>query len=221
MLLTITSTHSPASDLGYLLHKNPTRLHTEELSFGNAHVFYPEADDLRCTVAVLLEVDPIALVRGRRGPAGEGGQLQQYVNDRAYAANSFLSVALGRLFSTALNGRSKERPELAEATLPLSAKLPVVAARGGVNLVRHLFEPLGYTVTVDGSLLDDRFPEWGESTYVSVEIAGTKRLQDLLAHLYVLIPVLDREKHYWVGDDEVEKLLKRGEGWLGQHPEKT
>jgi 3' terminal RNA ribose 2'-O-methyltransferase Hen1 len=220
MLLTITSTHSPASDLGYLLHKNPARLHTEELSFGKAHVFYPEADDSRCTVAVLLEVDPIALVRGRKGPAGEAGQLRQYVNDRPYTANSFLSVALGRLFSTALNGRSKERPELAGTSLSLSAKLPAVAARGGVDLVRRLFEPLGYTVTVDGSLLDDRFPEWGESPYVSVEIAGTKRLQYLLTHLYVLIPVLDREKHYWVGDDEVEKLLKRGEGWLGQHPEK-
>ncbi|HTF63786.1 MAG TPA: 3' terminal RNA ribose 2'-O-methyltransferase Hen1, partial [Edaphobacter sp.] len=220
MLLTISSTHSPATDLGYLLHKNPARLQTEELSFGKAHVFYPEADASRCTVALLLEVDPIALVRGRKGPAGEGGQLQQYVNDRPYAANSFLSVALGRLFSTALNGRSKERPELTDTSLPLSAKLAVVAARGGTDLVRRLFEPLGYAVTANGGLLDERFPEWGESPYVSVEITAVKRLQDLLTHLYVLIPVLDREKHYWVGDDEVEKLLKRGEGWLGQHPEK-
>ena len=98
---------------------------------------------------------------GGTHPAGEGGQLQQYVNDRPYAANSFLSVALGCLFSTPLNGWSTERPELAEATLPLSAKLPVVAARGGVDLVRRLFESLGYSVTVDGGLLDDRFPEWG------------------------------------------------------------
>lgn len=122
MLLTISST-SPATDLGYLLHKNPARVQTEELSFGKAHVFYPAADASRCTVAVLLEVDPIALVGGRKGPAGEGGQLQQYVNDRPYAANSFLGVVLGRLFSTALNGRSKERPELANTSLPLSAKL--------------------------------------------------------------------------------------------------
>lgn len=104
MLLTISTTHSPATDLGYLLHKNPARLQTEELSFGSAYVFYPGVDTERCTVAVPLEVDPIALVRGRRGPAGEGGQLEQYVNDRPYAANSFLSVASGRLFSTALSG---------------------------------------------------------------------------------------------------------------------
>jgi 3' terminal RNA ribose 2'-O-methyltransferase Hen1 len=220
MLLTISTTHSPATDLGYLLHKNPARLQTEELSFGKAHVFYPEADAGRCTVAVLLEVDSIALVRGRRGPRGEGGQLEQYVNDRPYAANSFLSVALGRLFATALSGRSKERQVLAESPIPLVVKLPVVAARGGADLVRRLFEPLGYTVSTGGGPLDEQFPQWGESPYVDVEIAGNARLQDLLTHLYVLIPVLDNEKHYWVGEDEIEKLLKRGEGWLGQHPER-
>lgn len=220
MLLTISTTHHPATDLGYLLHKNPSRVQTEELSFGKAHVFYPEANPDICTVAVLLEVDPVALVRGRRGPAGEGGQLQQYVNDRPYAANSFLSVALGRLLSTALSGRSKERQEVADRALPFSAKLPAVAARGGADLVRRLFQPLGYEVTIESGRLDERFPDWGESPYVSVELAGTKRLQDLLTHLYVLIPVLDNEKHYWVGEDEIEKLLKRGEGWLALHPEK-
>lgn len=220
MLLTVTTTHSPATDLGYLLHKNPARTQTEELSFGKAHVFYSEADSARCTVAVLLEVDPIGLVRGRRGPAGEGGQLEQYVNDRPYCANSFMSVALGRLFTTALNGKSKERQELAETAIPLAAKLPVIAARGGEDLVRRLFEPLGYTVEVSRLPLDERFPEWGDSPYVSLEIAATVTLHTLLTHLYVLIPVLDNEKHYWVGEDEIEKLLKRGEGWLGQHPEK-
>src|ERR1700677_4693199 len=114
MLLTLTTTYRPATDLGYLLHKNPARVQSEELSFGQAHVFYPEADPARCSAALLIEVDPIGLVRGRKGPAGEGGQLQQYVNDRPYAANSFLSVAIGRLFSTALSGKSKERQALGE-----------------------------------------------------------------------------------------------------------
>jgi len=220
MLLTITTTHRPATDLGYLLHKNPARVQTEELSFGNVHVFYPEADESRCTATILLEVDPVGLVRGRRGPAGEGGQLEQYVNDRPYGANSFMSVALGRLFTTALNGKSKERQELAETSIPLVAKLPVIAARGGEDLVRRLFEPLGYTLEIARLPLDDQFPEWGESPYVALEIRATTTLQKLLTHLYVLIPVLDNEKHYWVGEDEIEKLLKRGEGWLGAHPEK-
>jgi len=146
MLLTLTTTHERATDLGYLLHKNPARVQVEELSFGKAYVFYPEAEEQRCTVAILLEVDPVALVRGRRGPAGEAGQLQQYVNDRPYAANSFLSVAIGRMFATALSGRSKERQALAETTMPFAARLPVIAARGGEDLVHRLFEPLGYEV---------------------------------------------------------------------------
>jgi len=220
MLLTITTTHQPATDLGYLLHKNPARVQTEELSFGKAHVFYPEAENARCTVAILLEVDPVGLVRGRRGPAGEGGQLEQYVNDRPYGANSFLSVAIGRVFTSALNGKSKERSALAAAPIPLVASLPVIAARGGEEVVRRLFEPLGYTIRLTRLPLDGQFPEWGESPYVSLEISAVVPLQTLLTHLYVLIPVLDNEKHYWVGEDEIEKLLKRGEGWLGQHPEK-
>jgi 3' terminal RNA ribose 2'-O-methyltransferase Hen1 len=219
MLLTISTTHQPATDLGYLLHKNPSRLQTEALSFGKAYVFYPDASVEFCTAALLVEIDPVALVRGR-GPAGEGGQLEQYVNDRPYAANSFLSVAMGRIFSTAMSGRSKDRPELAEAPIPLTAHLPVIAARGGEELVRRLFEPLSYAVELKTSQLDDKFPEWGTSPYVALTIAGTVRLQDLLTHLYVLIPVLDNEKHYWVANDEIEKLLKRGEGWLGTHPEK-
>ncbi len=119
-----------------------------------------------------------------------------------------------------MSGRSKDRPELAEMAIPLTAHLPVIAARGGEDLVRRLFEPLGYTVELKGSQLDDNFPEWGESPYVSLTVSETVRLQDLLTHLYVLIPVLDNEKHYWVANDEIEKLLKRGEGWLGAHPEK-
>lgn len=220
MLLTLTTTHRPAADLGFLLHKNPARLQTEEMTFGKAHVFYPEASDERCTAALLVDVDPVALVRGRRGPAGEAGQLQQYVNDRPYAANSFLSVALGSLFRTALTGKSKERQQLAETPIPLLARLPVIAARGGGELVTRLFEPLGYTVTLTPLPLDDKFASWGGSPYIALELSANVTLQTLLTHLYVLIPVLDNEKHYWVGEDEIEKLLKRGEGWLAHHPEK-
>jgi len=220
MLLTLSTTCKPATDLGYLLHKNPSRMQTEELSFGQAHVFYPEASDDICTAALLLEVDPIALVRGRQGPAGNGQQFEQYVNDRPYAANSFLSVAIGRVFASALGGRSKDRQALAEMPIPMVAQIPAIAAHGRQDLVRKLFEPLGYVVEIAGAKLDERFPEWGESPYVSLKLSATVRLQDLLAHLYVLIPVLDNEKHYWVSDDEIEKLLKRGDGWLAGHPER-
>ncbi len=174
MLLTISTSHRPATDLGFLLHKNPSRVQSEDLSFGKAWVFYPEASAEVCTAALLIEVDPIALVRGR-GPAGEGGQLEQYVNDRPFAANSFLSVAIGRLFTSALGGRSKDRPDLVEEAIPLVAKLPVIAARGGEDVVRRLFEPLGYEVNLTSSLLDEKFPEWGTSPYVSLELPWTSR----------------------------------------------
>lgn len=214
MLLTIATTHFPATDLGYLLHKHPERLQSFALSFGKAHVFYPEALASSCTAALLLDIDPIGLVRGKGGST-----LEQYVNDRPYVASSFLSVAISQVFGSALNGRCKDKPELAETALPFTVKLAVLPCRGGEVVLRRLFEPLGYTVTAYRHILDDKFPQWGESSYFTVELQGTVRLQDLLSHLYVLIPVLDDNKHYWIGDEEVEKLLRHGEGWLGSHPE--
>src|SRR6476620_4273912 len=140
MLLTITSTNTPATDLGYLLHKNPSRLQSFPLSFGHAHVFYPEANAERCTAALLLDVDPVGLVRNRRGPGGEGGALEQYVNDRPYVASSFLRVAMGRIFRTAMSGVSKDRPELVGQKLPLVARISALPCRGGEAFLRRLFE---------------------------------------------------------------------------------
>ena len=223
MLLTITLTGSPrvaATDLGHLLHKNPFRSEPQvfPLSFGRAHVFWPDIDEARATAALLLEVDPVGLVRRR--PGGEAFALAQYVNDRPYVASSFVAVAIGEVYGTALSGRSRTRPELTEERLPLSARLAVVPCRGGDELVRRLFEPLGYDVRTAGHPLDERFPEWGEGPYHTVDLAGEVRLRDLLAHMTVLIPVLDGAKHYYVGDDEVDKLLRRGAGWLAAHPER-
>src|SRR5262245_35604952 len=218
MLLTITAEGTngfPATDLGYLLHKNPARAQSFPLAFGRAHVFYPEASPERCTAALLLEVDPVGLVRAG-GP--DGGALAQYVNDRPYVASSFLSVAIAQLYGSALAGRSKERPELVDAALPLEATLAVVPCRGGERFLRQLFEPLGYAVAAERHPLDERFPEWGPSPYFTVGLRGTLRLRDLLAHVYVLVPVLDDEKHYYVGEEEIEKLLRHGAGWLAGHP---
>lgn len=220
MLLTLTNTQAPATDLGFLLHKHPERAQRYELSFGAAHVFYSEAGEARCTACLLVDVDPIELVRGKPKTAG-GGLLDQYVNDRPYAASSFLSVAIGQVFSTALAGRCTGRPELAAQPLPLTARLPVTPARGAEDLVPALFEPLGYEVEMGRVPLDERFPEWGDSAYVSLSLSATMRVKDLLSHLYVLLPVLDNAKHYWVGQDELEKLLRHGADWLAGHPEKA
>ena len=220
MYLTISTTHVPATDLGYLLHKRPGKLHSIPLSFGTAHVFYPEATDTRCTAALLIEVDPVGLVRKSGGPSGEGGLLDQYVNDRPYASSSFTSVALTRAFGTALSGRSKSRQDLADTPLPLEVHVAVLPCRGREPLLRGLFEPLGYEVAASRLPLDEKFPDWGESRYWSVTLSAEKKLKDVLQHLYVLLPVLDDDKHYWVGKDEIDKLLRRGQGWLGAHPER-
>lgn len=226
VFLTISTTGTPerpATDLGFLLHKHPGNAQAFSTSHGTAHVLYPEASAERCTAALLLEVDPVALVRRGKGK-GRGGApdaaLAQYVNDRPYAASSLLAVAIGAVFSSALRGQCKAMPERAEQPMPLRIEVPAVPARGGAALVRRLFEPLGWaTVTADPVALDEQFPEWGDSRYVRLVLEGELRLAEALRHLYVLLPVLDDAKHYWVSADEVDKLLRAGEGWLPTHPE--
>ncbi|MFE2549680.1 3' terminal RNA ribose 2'-O-methyltransferase Hen1 [Streptomyces sp. NPDC059355] len=226
MFLTISTTGSaehPATDLGFLLHKHPGKVQAFSTSHGVAHVFYPEAADERCTAALLLEVDPVALVRRGQGK-GRGGApdaaLAQYVNDRPYAASSLLAVALGSVFRSALGGRCAARPELPEQARPLRIEIPALPARGGVELVHRLFDPLGWDlVRAEPVPLDEQFPEWGDSRYVRLVLEGELRLADALRQLYVLLPVLDDAKHYWVAPDEVDKLLRAGDGWLAAHPE--
>ncbi|GAA2257400.1 MULTISPECIES: 3' terminal RNA ribose 2'-O-methyltransferase Hen1 [Kitasatospora] len=230
MFISISTTGTaerPATDLGFLLHKHPDKVQRFSTSHGEAHVFYPEATAETCTVALLLDVDPIALVRKGRGK-GRGGSpdfsLAQYVNDRSYAASSLLAVALRTVFRTAMKGVCETRPGLADQPMPLRISLPAVPASGagesgGAALVGRLFEPLGWQVAAEAILLDEAFPEWGESRYVRVELSATARLADALQQLYVLLPVLDGSKHYWVAPDEVDKLLDAGEGWLAEHPE--
>jgi 3' terminal RNA ribose 2'-O-methyltransferase Hen1 len=225
VLLTITTTREPATDLGYLLHKHPGRLQTFPTATGEAHVFYPEATPQRCTAALLLEVDPVALVRGRAGadprnsrPEQRDGELAQYVNDRPYAASSMLAVALNQVFRTALTGRCDARPELAAARIPLAIRVPALRCRGGVPLATSLFEPLGWTVEATSQPLQPE--EWGPSPYLDLHLAGDQRLADALSHLYVLLPVLDDAKHYWVSTEEVDKLIRAGGDWLAGHPAK-
>jgi 3' terminal RNA ribose 2'-O-methyltransferase Hen1 len=221
VLLTVSTTHDPATDLGYLLHKHPARVQSFPQSVGVAHVFYPDNTDQRCTVALLLEVDPVALVRGRKGPSGEGFALGQYVNDRPYAASSMLAMALKDVFRTALAGRCDARPELAASPIRLEILVSAVPCRDGADLLRRLFEPLGWQVEASSSLLDPEIPDWGDSRYLDVRLTGDVRLADALNHLYVLLPVLDDAKHYWVNNDEVDKLIRAGQGWLASHPHKA
>ncbi|MBO3748100.1 3' terminal RNA ribose 2'-O-methyltransferase Hen1 [Streptosporangiaceae bacterium NEAU-GS5] len=220
MLLTISTTSRPATDLGYLLHKHPDRVQEFAQSIGQAWVFYPEATDERCTAALMLDVDPIRLVRSRDRSAPDFS-LGQYVNDRPYAASSLLAVAMADVFRTARSGRCDARPDLAAGPMPLELTLPALRCRGGAELAHRLFEPLGWQVSAEAVPLDEQFPEWGESRYVRLTLTGEVRLADALNHLYVLLPVLDDAKHYWMAPDEVDKLIRAGEGWLAAHPDRA
>ncbi len=218
MLLTITTTRTPATDLGYLLHKHPDRFQSFAVSAGEAHVFYPEATPERCTAALLLEIDPVALVRGNAaGRSSADAELARYVNDRPYAASSMLAVAIKEAFRTALTGRCEARPELAAAPIPLAIRVPALRCRGGPGLAHRVFGPLGWNVEAVPQPFEP--PEWGDSPYVDLRLTGHLRLADALNHLYVLLQVLDDAKHYWVSTEEVDKLVRAGGDWLASHPE--
>jgi len=214
MLLSITTQHEPATDLGYLLVKHPDRVQEFELSFGTARVFYPEASAQCCTAVLMVDIDPVGLVRG------SGATLEQYVNDRPYVASSFLAVAIKQVFASAMAGTSKSRQELADTPIPLVAEIPVLRVRGGAEVVRDCFEPLGYVVDVADLPLDEKFPEWGASPYVRLRLTGSVRVRDLLRHLYVLLPAIDGDKHYFVGNDEVDNLVAKAGEWLSSHPQR-
>ena len=220
MLVSLTSTTPDATDLGHLLHKHPDRVRSVDVGFGRAHVFYPQATPDRCTATLFVELDPSAASGRRSGRRMfHLGGLEPYVNDRPYAASSMLSVALGRLFRTALAGTCEARPELVDQPLDLDVELPVLGVREGPELLRRLFEPLGYQVECTAIALDNQFEAWGDSRYLSVRLNGQHTVRRTLEHLYVMLPVLDDRKHYWIGADEVDKLLRRGEEWLAAHPE--
>jgi 3' terminal RNA ribose 2'-O-methyltransferase Hen1 len=221
MILNISTTHFPATDLGYLLHKHPDKFQTLELSVGKAHIFYPEKSNERTSISLLLDIDSIDMVRSARNIKNDGFAFGHYLNDRPYVASSFMSVAIVKAFSSAINGKCKDKPELVDVKLPFEVTIAVIPApKGGEFLIRKFFEPLGYNVELTRHKLDEKFPEWGESKYYTLKLTNTITTKELLSHLYVLIPSLDNDKHYFVTENEIEKLMQKGEGWLKEHPEK-
>ncbi len=216
MLLTITYKGHNTQDLGYLLYKNPYRAQSFEMPFGKAYVFYPEVSDEKTTAALLLDINPIDLARGKLG-SSEGG-LFDYVNDRPYVSSSFMSTTLIKVLGTAMKGTCTKKQELADTPINLTACVHMLPCRGSADLPYEIFEPLGYMVETKTSVLDEKFSEWGNSPYIDLTISGTVTLSNLLNHLYVLIPVFDKQKHYYINEDEIEKLMLHGEGWLASHP---
>jgi 3' terminal RNA ribose 2'-O-methyltransferase Hen1 len=220
MLLTISTDHSPATDLGHLLGRNPDRCHSFTLPFGKAHVFYPVSSEFECTAALLLDVDSVRFGRDARSRVNEPKTLANYVNDRQYVASSLMSTAVARVFAGAMKGESRDRQKLVDTAIPLSATLAAVRSREGDDFVRRLFEPLGYSVDARPLAFDPKIPGSAESPYFAVTIRGRVRLKDLVAHLHVLLPVIDDDGDTELLDEETKKLVERRAGWLKAHPER-
>ena len=216
MLLTITCEGENTENLGYLLHKNPYRPQVFKLSFGKGYVFYPEVSNERTTAAFLIDLNPIDLAKGKLGSSMEG--LFDYLNDRPFVTSSFMSHSIAKVFSTAMGGTCNKMQELADTPLQLTAEVHMLPCRGGEGFAEEVFKPLGYEVSYKKHILDEKFPEWGDSAYIDLTISGMVKLSELLNHLYVLIPVFDKQKHYWATNDEVEKLMSHGGQWLQNHP---
>jgi 3' terminal RNA ribose 2'-O-methyltransferase Hen1 len=217
VLITLTCYAPNAAEMGYLLGKHPQSVFERDFSGGKIWVFYPEIANDHLTIACLTEIDPVGLVRG---PAANA-LLEQYVNDRPYVASSLTSVALKTAFATAMSGRSQSHPERVTEKVRWEATLPAVACDAGENLIRRIFTPLGYTVTTARLPLDAQFPAWGEADLYMVRLEGMQTVQDMFTHLYLLLPVLDNSKHYYVDRDETEKLIAHGGAWLAAHPERA
>lgn len=217
MFLSLSITRSPATDLGFLLHKHPDRLQEFTVPTGVARVFYPVAEDANCTMCFWVDVDTVKLAKGRG--VQHSFALGQYVNDRPYAASSLLASALAKVFSSALKGQCRERPELVTEPFDVTVTLPTLPDNMGGELTRRLWEPLGWQVNVTSPLLDEEWPQWGQAPYVHAEFTGRHTIQSVLQQLYVLLPVADDAKHYWVDQGEVTKLVQYGGDWLPNHPE--
>lgn len=200
-----------ARDLGFLLHKHPDHLHIRETGQGKVSILFPEVSDTQTRAVLHLEVDPVALVRGK---GDGGGLLTQYVNDRPFVANSMLSVAMGRAIGQTLSGKSKEKQALADRALPYVIRIVPVAVSGGLEVIEALFQPLGYKIEAEALTDADR------RAIFDLRLSIEARLADILNHVYVLVPVLDNAKHYWIDKAEIEKLLAKGGDWLPSHPAK-
>lgn len=215
-MLILLTCHAPnAPEIGHLLAKHPDSIFERDYAAGKITVFYPEVTEDAVTVALITEVDSVGLVRG---PAALT-RLDQYVNDRPYVASSLTSVALNAAFGTALAGRGKHT-ERVDEWMRWLVELPAVACDAGEGLIARVFAPLGYAVTAIRLPLDSHFPSWGAADLYHVALEGELTVREVLSHLYVLLPVLDNSKHYWVGEAEIEKLLAHGGSWLSARPER-
>ena len=217
VLLLLTTTRRPATDLGRLLALESGEVHEFAVPGGIATLHLPEVSAHRCTAAVFLEWHHRGSDLGD-DQAGAGGRAPV----PAHVTSDMLADAVSLVFRNALAGASGHRyPHLLRAALPLEIVIPQFPCQAGVHLAERLFGPLGWRVLVDPVLLDARHPEWGDTGHSALTLRGTISLADAVTHLSVLLPVLvNGNKGRLAPEGRIGRLLRPYCDWLTRHPER-
>jgi 3' terminal RNA ribose 2'-O-methyltransferase Hen1 len=215
MQLTIQASGDNVQAISYLLAKNPNNLYERNHKGHLVRLFYSKFTETELEVTIFVTPDPIEMVKNN----SNSYDITHYINDREFAVSSIFCSFIRSALGTALNGQPKEE-HLKWVNHPFSFNFefgPVVSSLSDEKLM-NLFEPIGYEVTINRPEIEYSFPIKTKSSARYLSIKGMKTLQEGLRHLFVLIPVIDNYKHYFIDEKEIEKLERYGEGWLEQHP---
>ncbi|WIM41190.1 3' terminal RNA ribose 2'-O-methyltransferase Hen1 [Paenibacillus sp. PK4536] len=216
MYLTIKATGTHASMISHLLAKNPNNLYDRTEKGARIRLVYTSFQPEETEVLLFVTPDPIDLVKG----SPDHYDITQYINDRELVVSSLFCSYIRPALGTALNGKPKaDYIDWVEHPFTLHMSMGPVASDLPDSMIESLFQPLGYEVQMERGEIDYSFDLKNRSTVRHIQISGQQTLQHMLRQLYILIPVLDNYKHYYISDDEIERLQRYGEGWLSTHPQ--
>ncbi|TDL78499.1 3' terminal RNA ribose 2'-O-methyltransferase Hen1 [Peribacillus frigoritolerans] len=217
MQLTIKATGDNVKAISYLLSKNPNNLYERNHKGHLVRLFYSKFEETELEVTIFVTPDPIDLVKNN----SNSYDITHYINDREFAVSSLFCSFIRSALGTALNGQPKEEySEWVNYRFSFQFEFgPVVSSLSDKQL-KDLFEPIGYEVAISRPDIEYSFEMKDKSSARSICLKGMKTLQNGLRQLFVLIPVIDNYKHYYIDDKEIEKLERYGEGWLEDHPKR-
>ncbi|PYF06198.1 3' terminal RNA ribose 2'-O-methyltransferase Hen1 [Ureibacillus chungkukjangi] len=217
MQLTIRGTGQDIQVISYLLAKNPNNLYERRVSGHLVRMFFSQFSEEEVEVTFFVTPDPIELSRNN----SKVYDITSYINDREFVVSSIFCTFLRTALGTALNGKPVEEYEpWVNHPFPLEFSFGPVASQLTDQDIQSLFQPLGYAVEITYGEADYNMDFKSKSSARFITLKGSTTLQMGLRQLFVLIPVLDNYKHYYIDEQEVEKIVRYGEGWLDKHPKR-
>lgn len=215
MQLTIRATGENVKAISHLLSKNPNNLYERNHKGHLVRLFYSEFTEERVEVTIFVTPDPIELMQ----KGSNTYDITHYINDREFAVSSIFTSFIRSALGTALNGQPKEEYiKWVDYRFPFTFEFGPVASTLSDQHIKDLFEPIGYEVAITRPEIHYAIDLKDKSSARFLALSGSQTLQDALRHLFVLIPVIDNYKHYFIDEKEIEKLERYGEGWLEGHP---